>query len=377
MLAAVLSARGCRTGLFTSPHLCSLRERYQVDAMAVPEDRLTLAADEVRELVAGHGLTFFEAATVLGLHLFAREQVDVTVVEVGLGGRLDATNVIQPMVSVVTNVALDHTEYLGSSLAEIAAEKAGIAKPGVPFVTAETDPELLAVFRGVCVAIGAPFHALDRECIRDVEVAVDHTSFTMDTRSWGQYRLTTRLVGEHQATNAALAVAALERLPAELHPAARDVSAGVSAVRWPGRGQVEEIDGCTWLFDVAHNPAGVRSLVELVDRVELPRPLVALVGVLADKQWREMLLPVLRRADRAILTQPPSATPERRWDPSEAERALRPVLREGYPLTTDEDFPRALAAARRAAGKGTVVVTGSCHTVGDALRLVGRCPLWA
>ncbi len=374
-LATVLTAAGFRTALYTSPHLCSFRERYQVDGTAIDEVRLTAVADAIRQLVSAHGLTFFEAATVLGFQAFARERVDVAVIEVGLGGRLDATNVVTPLVSVVTNVALDHTEYLGTSLPGIAAEKAGIAKPGVPFVTAERDPALLEVMRARCAEVGAPFHPLPPDRVQDVDIAADHTSFTVTTRGWGSFRLTTPLVGGHQALNAALAVEALEHLPADLRPSARDVLAGVAWVRWPGRDQIERVDGRTWLFDVAHNPAGVRSLVDVLDRVQLPRPLVALVGVLADKEWREMLPLLLGRVDRAFLTQPPSASLDRRWDPRAVEAAVRSLLPADYPLTTVLDFAGALAIARRTAGEGTVVVTGSCHTVGDALRLLGKCPI--
>ena len=373
-LASVLTAAGFRTGLYTSPHLCSFRERIQVDGAAVAEDRLVGVADGIRGVVSEERLTFFEAATVLGFQAFARERVDIAVIEVGLGGRLDATNVVRPLVSVVTNVALDHAEYLGSALTGIAAEKAGIAKPGVPFVTGESDPELLEVLRAAAAAVGAPFHALAPDAVRDLEIAADHTSFTVTTRGWGSFRLTTPLVGRHQALNAALAVEALQHLPADLRPSARDVLAGVAWVRWPGRDQIERVDGRTWLFDVAHNPAGMRSLVEVLDRIDLPRPLVALVGVLGDKEWREMLPLILGRTDQAVLTQPPSASPDRRWDPRVAEEAVRPLLPAGYPLSTVPDFAGALEAARRAAGEGTVIVTGSCHTVGDALRLLDRCP---
>lgn len=373
-LAQVLRAAGFRAGLYTSPHLCSFRERFQVDGRALPEERLLAVADEMRELITRHGLTYFEAATVLGFHAFARERVDVAVVEVGLGGRLDATNVVAPEVAIVTNIAMDHAEFLGGTLEQIAAEKAGIAKAGVPFVTAETSPPVLDVLRAACAAASAPFHALAAERVREVEVTGAGTSFRLETRGWGEFQLSTPLVGVHQAVNTALAVEALEHLPADLRPSAQAVRTGVAGVHWPGRDQIERIDGRTWLFDVAHNPAGIRSLVDVLDRLDLPRPYVALIGVLADKEWREMLPAILRRVDRGMLTVPPSATGERRWDPAEAERAIHPLLGAGFPLVSEPDFAVALDRVRRAAGKGTVIVTGSCYTVGDALRLLDRCP---
>ena len=371
-LAAVLEAAGLRTGCFTSPHLCSFRERIVVGGRALSERELLEHAEDVRELVVRFGLTFFEAVTVLGFHAFAREGVDAAVIEVGLGGRLDATNVIRPLVAAVTNVAMDHADYLGDTLPKIAREKAGIAKPGVPFVTAEASPELLEVFRTATQERGAPFHPVDTTArVRDLELARDHTAFTLETGAWGSVRLRTPLVGFHQASNATLAVEVLEHLPDALRPSLDAVRRGLAGVVHPGRDQIEVLDGRTWLFDVAHNTAGIQSLVDTVDRLDLPRPLVALVGVLGDKDWRSMLPPLFARTDFAVLTQPPSAPPERRWDPHAAREAVGGA---GSP-TVEEDFAAALGHAREAAGDGTVLVTGSCHTVGSALSLLGREPL--
>jgi len=370
-LAAVLNESGRRAGCFTSPHLCSFRERIVVGGKALPEPELVERAQEIRDVVVELGLTFFEAVTVLGFHAFARAGVDVAAVEVGLGGRLDATNVLVPMVSAVTNVAMDHADYLGDTLEQIAREKAGIVKPGVPFATAERDPELLAIFERTAAERGAPFHAVDPSLARDMEVARDHTSFTLLTRSWGDVRVRTPLVGVHQAANTALAVEVLEQLPEGMRPEADAVMRGIASVRHPGRDQIEQIDGITWLFDIAHNTAGIHSLVDTMDRLELPRPMAALVGVLGDKDWRSMLPALFARADLAVLTQPPSAPPERRWNAEAAAAAVQHMC----PLRVVEDFVTALELARAAVGRGTVVVTGSVHTVGSALRVLGREPL--
>jgi len=370
-LAAVLSRAGHRTGCFTSPHLCSFRERIVVDGRPLPDAALVARAEEVADVVVRFGLTFFEAVTVLGLHAFGAEEVDVGVVEVGLGGRLDATNVLRPLVAAVTNVDMDHADYLGDTLLAIAGEKAGIMKEGVPFVTAEAAPDLLALFRERALDAGAPLHVVDLPTrLRDLETARDHTAFTLRTGTWGDVRLRTPLVGRHQAANAALAVAVLEHLPEELRPDREALLEGVASVIHPGRDQIEVLDGTTWLFDVAHNTAGILSLVDTVDRLDLPRPLVALVGVLGDKDWRSMLPPLFSRADFAFLTQPPSAPPERRWDPVAAREAVAHVC----PIPVENEFVRALGLARAEAGRGTVVVTGSCHTVGSALTALGLEP---
>lgn len=373
-VASVLGEEGLRVGCFTSPHLCSFRERIVVGARALPEEELLRRAREVEEVVIRFGLTFFEAVTVLGFHTFGAEEVDVAVIEVGLGGRLDATNVLRPLVSAVTNVQMDHADYLGDTLEKIAREKAGIAKAGVPFVVGETAPGLLEIFRSVATDLGAPLHAADAPArLHDLELARDHTAFTLRTRGWGEVRLRTPLVGRHQASNAALAVEVLEHLPEGLRPDREALVRGIASVVHPGRDQIEVLDGATWLFDVAHNTAGILSLVDTVDRLDLPRPWVSLVGVLGDKDWRSMLPPLFSRTDLAILTQPPSAPPERRWDP----RAARDAVANVGPFRVEEDFLAALRGAREAAGQGTVVVTGSCHTVGSALSALGLEPLRA
>lgn len=371
-VAAVLDESGLRAGCFTSPHLCSFRERIVVGGLALSEETLVRRAQEVHDVVLRFGLTFFEAVTVLGFHAFAREGVDIAVIEVGLGGRLDATNVIRPLVSAVTNVDMDHAEYLGDTLSKIAREKAGIVKERIPFVTAESSPALLEIFRAVAAERRAPFHGVDEASwLHDLELARDHTSFTLGTRSWGDLPVRTPLVGRHQAGNAALAVEVLEHLPEGLRPTRDELLRGVASVVHPGRDQIEVLEGRTWLFDVAHNTAGIHSLVDTVDRLDLPRPLVALVGVLGDKDWRSMLPPLFSRMDFAVLTQPPSAPPERRWN----VRAAREAVAGAGVLAVEEDFVAALARAREAAGPGTVVVTGSCHTVGSALSVLGLEPL--
>ena len=370
-LSAALSANGARVACYTSPHLCSFRERFTIRGRALSEATLVTRADEIRDTVVRHGLTFFEAVTVLGFHAFAEAGAEVAVVEVGLGGRLDATNVVHPVVSAVTNVAMDHSDYLGDTLPRIAREKAGIIKPGVPFLTAETDPDLLTIFRAVAEENGAPMREVAAFAPDEIEVAADHTQVRLDTGTWGTLTVRTPLVGAHQAANTALAVAMLEALPDSLRPSRAALLEGVGGVRHPGRDQIEVIDGRTWIFDVAHNTAGVTTLVDTLDRVGLPHPLVALVGVLGDKDWRTMLPPLLARCEFAVLTQPPSAPPERRWDPAEAADAVLHVA----PLRVERNFPAALRLAREAAGNGTVVVTGSCHTVGSALAALDRAPL--
>lgn len=376
-LASVLRASGLRVGLYTSPHLCSFAERIQVDGAPADPAALEATARLLRDGFVAVGPTFFEAATVLALTHFAREGVDIAVLEVGLGGRLDATNVVRPLVTAITGVAMDHTEYLGPTLLDIAAEKAGIAKAGIPLLTAEADPSVLDVFRQAAHRVGAPFRPLEAgNEVRQVELALEHTTFTLDTGPWGTLRLRTPLPGKHQAANTALAVRVLESLPPELRPGTDAVVRGVESVQWPGRLQVVEVEGIRWVLDVAHNVAGATALAAALDDFHLSPPRVVVAGVLGDKDWRSMLPQVFRLADRAILTQPPSAPVARRWDPVEAAGA---VAGDGLstPLEIEPDFVRALELAREWAPGGTVVVTGSCHTVGDALLVLGIAPYGA
>jgi len=364
-VAAVIQEAGRKTGCYTSPHLCSFRERIRIDGRPVGEDALIAHADEIREHVSRFGLTFFEAATVLTFHAFAREGVVVAAVEVGLGGRLDATNVLRPDVSGVTNIAMDHADYLGDSLASIAREKAGIIKPGVPFVTGESDPELLEIFTRAARAEGAPLHVIRPDHVRIARADRAGTRLRVRTDAWGELELATPLVGAHQAANTAVAVGMLERLPDDLRPSAREVRDGIANVRHPGRNEIRVVEGRTWLFDVAHNPAGMLALADTLDRIELPRPRVGLVGILGDKDWRAMLPPLRERVDAMVLTVPPSAPAERRWDPAIAIEAIGP---KGAPVLGFERFEDAIAEAAARAANGTVVVTGSVHTVGGAMR---------
>ena len=363
-VATVLDSAGHRAGLYTSPHLCSFRERFQIGGAPVGDGELRELAGELDQDIRRHSLTFFEAATALAFHLFRKKGVEVSVIEVGLGGRLDATNVVAPFLTAITNVDLDHCDYLGSTLNEIAMEKAGIIKSGVPLLTAEPDGRIRSVLSARCEALEAPFTSVESDGEKtSIDVQEDHTAFDVSTSMWGDLRLQTPLVGEHQAVNGALAVALLERMPPRFLPDRDAVLDGVSRVHWPGRAQVERLDGTTWVFDIAHNTAAATALASVLGRLELPRPIVVLTAVLGDKDWHEMLPPLFDKADHAVLTQAPSAPLARRWDPHEAAAKAGVGIAE---IRTD--FDDALDRARELAGSGTIVVSGSAHTVGDVLR---------
>lgn len=368
-VASVLLRAGHRVGLYTSPHLCTFRERIQVAGEPVGEAAVVAAAERLWPALEREEASFFEATTALAFLLFAEAGVEVAVVEVGLGGRLDATNVIEPELTVLTNVSIDHIDQLGDTLAAIAVEKAGIIKPRVPVLTGERKPEAREIFRARAEELVAPYHEMAEGDVRDVAVTSSGTRFVIGTGRWGELELCTPLFGEHQAWNAGLAVRALELLPAELRPERDEVVQGVAAVRWPGRLQRERVAGQEWIFDVAHNAAGIEALCATLAELRVAHPVVAVVGILGDKDWRGMLRRLQGCVDHLILTQAPTAPSGRSWDPAAALAEAGGVRGEVV-----LEFGAALAAAQARAGEGAVLVTGSFHTVGDALTILGLAP---
>jgi dihydrofolate synthase / folylpolyglutamate synthase len=358
-------------GLYTSPHLIDFSERIRIDGVPAPERLLERSAERLRPAIEESGATYFEAATAIAFLCFAEAGVRTAAVEVGMGGRLDATNVVRPEVSVVTQVALDHTRHLGGTLPEIAREKGGIFKRGVPAITGEADAAVLEEFAACAEATGAPFYRVgQRVRITHSEPGPEGITVEMETDRWGRLTLALPLRGGHQAGNAALAVGALSLLSDDLRPEQEAIERGMASVRHPGRMQREVRGATTWLFDIAHNPAGASALAVALGSERLPRPIVAVVGILGDKDWRGMLEALLPACDGAILTTPPSMPEERRWTPAEVAAALAPR----FPARVIPDLAAALRRAETLAPHGTVLVTGSVHTVGDAFAALGIEP---
>ena len=346
-----LRARGLRVGLYTSPHLVSPCERMTVNDVPISEAAFAEWATLLKPHIERTGASFFEATTAMALADFAARGVDVAVIEVGLGGRLDATNVITPLVSVVTKIALEHTEYLGTDLKGIAREKAGIAKPRVPFVTGEPDAELRA------------------EIMREAERRGAAPIVAVDIRRTPPAGTVLGLRGPHQVANAWVAAGALKQLPSgalpQGPPIGEEIPASFGDAYIPARFDVRG----KWIFDVAHNPDGMRVLVEALSSHGAPRPLHALVGIRNDKDWRPMLELLAPAVDRLVLTVPPSIPVMQRWSVSDVSGG---DVRRGALI--EPDFDTALREVQD--GAATVLVTGSFHTVGDALsRLPGFAPV--
>jgi dihydrofolate synthase/folylpolyglutamate synthase len=370
MLDAVLREGGLRVGRYTSPHLIDFRERICVDGVPISEEGVMRFAERWLPEVERLGATFFEATTCMAFEHFARERVDVAVVEVGLGGRLDATNVLTPLATAVTSIGMDHMQYLGDTIEQIAAEKAGIFKAGVPAAVGDGDAAIRRRLATLARAAGASEVLVVGEdwLVGDVAVSATGTSFSITERSSGRRReLRTSLVGRHQASNAAVALAMLRLAGGAYAEAGERADRALGRVAIPGRFQ-----RCgNVIFDVAHNPAGIVVLCEALDAVRVPHPLTCLLTVLADKDWRTMIALLATRADRLILTAPPSVPSDRAWALDEAVAFAR---ENGWPAEAEPDFDRALETSRE--GAAATLITGSFHTVGDAMARLQVSPLY-
>ncbi len=357
MLAAMLAADGRRVGLYTSPHLVSFRERITIGGVPIAEDAVVEGVAAIRRrLGTGLDLTCFEVMTLLAWRTFAAAQVEVVVLEVGLGGRLDATNVVTPVVAVVTNVGLDHEAYLGPDVATIAGEKAGIIKAAVPVVSGATG------VAGEVVAarareLGSPIEVLDRDFTLGPEL--DGTlAYRSPRGSLGPIVLA--LAGMHQRRNAALAIRALELAPM-LTPSRAAMLAGLADVRWPGRLQVVSREPLV-LLDGAHNAAGIAALIAEIRSRAAGRRVRVLFGVMRDKGWQSMLAALGEVATEIVVTRP--------RQPRSAEPADLAAGRSGRVRTCGDPLTAYRQLVATSGPDDVVVVAGSLFLVGDLLPVV-------
>ena len=357
LVSAALQAAGWRVGTYTSPHLVSFRERIMVDGVPIGEEAVAMWTALLRPAADRLGATFFETTTAMAFADLAARGAEVAVIEVGLGGRLDSTNVVRPIASVVTKIEMDHQKYLGETLEAIAREKAWIAKPGAPLIIGETRPGLIEVLRREATA-----------SVRSIAPAAEADVRLVDAEARFDGPLALR--GTHQRRNAAVAAEVLRALPLPYRPDESALREGFAAATIPGRLDQRG----KWLFDVAHNPDGVAALCRAIEDVGPRRPVHALVSILGDKAWPEMLVQLDRVVERGVLTVTPSAE-GRRWDLEWLRRWLRdpdrPPARAHWQLVPD--FQEAMAVVQRDAG--TVLVTGSFHTVGDVMQALGFEPV--
>jgi dihydrofolate synthase/folylpolyglutamate synthase len=367
MLASMLKAAGRRVGLYTSPHLVSFRERIRVDGAPISEDAVADGVDALGTLIARLDATMFEAATALALDHFAHEGVEVAVLEVGLGGRGDATTIGRPEVTVLTRIALDHQAWLGPTIASIADAKAAIIRSGTA-VSAAQHPEARAIIERRAAEVGVPLLLEGR----DLHVTLGATGLEgqrIDCRGprFDLRDLALPLLGTHQPSNALAAVAAARVLGC----GDEAVRVGLARTRWPGRLTIVRRD--PWLvLDGAHNPDGARALAASLRALFGAAPITFVVGIYADKDARGILDALLPLAGRVIFTR---AANERAADPT----ALAALVHESTPATVTTSVVEALSLAASSPSTPIVCVAGSLAVVGEALHhLAGTdkpCPI--
>jgi dihydrofolate synthase/folylpolyglutamate synthase len=410
-LASILQASGLKTGLYTSPHLVRINERIRLDGAAIADYDFAMlhdVVDRTAERLVGEGdlpwhPSFFEMLTAMAFEYFAHNRPDMVVLEVGMGGRLDATNVVEPRLSIITDIALDHQKYLGETIAEIAREKTGIIRPGGVVVTLPQMPEANDVIGNAILDAGAravnavpyvpPVSPGSDSCLRgDGDQGNGGQTSGMRVPIRNRYPLDVMgrtiivdspLVGRHQLRNLALAVAAAEELHdqgfAQITP--ETIARGIRETHWPGRFQVVPAteDNPQAVLDVAHNPAGAWALRSTLSSAfqnladgdsESGRDVTMVFGVMRDKAVREITEILFPIAARVIVTQannPRSATPD------EIRQAAARVMSCGdIEIEGAESVESALSRARQVAGQdGLIVVTGSIYIVGEAMRMLG------
>jgi dihydrofolate synthase / folylpolyglutamate synthase len=361
---ALLRGRRLRVGKYTSPHLVDFRERMLVDGVPIEADAVIEFVERWTPLVVQLGATFFEATTAMAFDAFARARVDVALIETGLGGRLDSTNVVHPESAGVTCIGWDHMEYLGHTLEAIALEKAGIFKAGRPAVIGEPNEDLREILRRRALELGArPSIVADSITVHDIALSPSGTSATFEMQGERE-RLHTPLIGRHQAYNLAFTLALLNAAGPRYGFTLRDAEPLLERVRLPGRFQRTG----KYIFDVAHNADGARVLAETLAAIRPAAPVQVLFCALRDKEWQDMLSALSPVTDSFVLTDAPTAPASRAWDLDSAAEYLRGA---GARVEAVRSFDDAL---RRVENAGTAVITGSFHTVGDAMERLQVSP---
>jgi dihydrofolate synthase / folylpolyglutamate synthase len=346
MLESIYRAAGLRVGLFTSPHLISFRERIQINRELISEEDVVVQVKAVQGLLSDFSReahpTLFEILTIMALRYFAAARCDLVIWETGLGGRLDATNIVTPLASVITNVQLDHEKWLGQSLEQIATEKAGIIKPGVPVLTCATEPAL-SIINKTAHAKNSPLHIVT-DLIAGIDLPVP---------------------GDHQRLNAALAAETARVLQKQIPVSETAIRKGLATVSWPGRLQLIKRGSQTLLLDGAHNPAGAQALRSAIEKDWPGVATTLVIGVMRDKDAAAICNILAPVACRIIACRVSS---ERSADPAQ----LADLCRAANPEAQTTSAGSIEDALRFAASDPFVIVTGSLHFIGHALQLL--CP---
>ena len=364
IMESILTAAGYRVGAYTSPHLVDFRERIKISGRFIDKKYVADFVNDNLKKIEKFQLTYFELVTGMAFSYFNDEKVDIALIETGLGGRLDATNVLNPKVVLITNVATEHTKWLGFKIREIAAEKAGVIKPGVPVVTAAVNFDARKIIRQTCQQNKSNLVSVFDETQWIIkEITRDSTEMDIFTRSNKYYNLRLQLPGRHQLENAVAGLIAIELLEDQvgIKVSSSSVAAGFRNVKWDGRLQ-RISNNPVIILDVAHNPAALGRIREYFNEFYENKKIITVFGILSDKDYKQMLEELDRIADVIILTRPMT---DRAADP---EMLAREISREGFNINVIPMVGDAYRSAKEIAQKDDVIlVTGSHFTVGEVL----------
>ncbi|MDD5435339.1 MAG: bifunctional folylpolyglutamate synthase/dihydrofolate synthase [Nitrospira sp.] len=372
ILSSVLQQAGYKTGLYTSPHLTDISERIRINNIPINKDRFSFLIDNIKKQTEESGIlpTFFEFTTALALQYFAEEGVDIAVMEVGMGGRLDATNIIVPLVTIITNVDYDHTEHLGTNLEEITGEKCGIIKKGIPVVTSETKKNVLSIIEDSAEKAGTVTYIFGRDFNTvPIKLTPSYSEFFYYGRRWTEFFIKSPLAGKHQMFNIGAALYTIELLMQEGFEITDDqLFRGVENTLWPGRLETVSLNPHV-IVDGAHNHAGTvvlrRFLEDILVKEEGKGKIILVFGVLKDKDVSKMIEELIPYSSELIITRPDTE----RGLPVES---LRTIV-EQYAITPHiaMTLSEALSHAYNiASSSDTIIVTGSLYMVGEARDLI-------
>ncbi len=377
-LCSILSAAGYNTGFYTSPHLSSVRERFRINDHYISKQDFARLITRIVEVLDDDKITYFECTTTLALLWFAEQQIDAALLEVGMGGRLDATNVVSPLLSIITNVSMDHEQYLGDTMAQIATEKAGIIKQKIPVVSAAADDDSGRIIKQTCKEKNAPLYLFGRDFnaqpLADKPGRWDYQGLHNTTLT----KLPLAMKGGYQITNASVALATVQLLREQgFTLTGKHISTGLARTSWPGRlesfrlnSRNERVDesggGLQFLLDGAHNPAGVKALQQALRADYSYRRLILIWGAMADKDLQTTLQEIAPPADVIIFTRPDS---ERSATAAQLAEALPGQLHSKMIITNS--VHDSIAKARRtAAPEDLICIAGSLYLVGEARQLL-------
>jgi len=374
-IASILSSSGFRVGLFTSPHLVSFTERISINGTRITETEVIETAEAVRSAIRPTDLnpTFFEFVTAMAFYYFRQRSVDWAVVETGMGGRLDATNIIEPEASVITNISMDHREFLGQTLSDIAFEKAGIIKPHIPVVTASLDPEVIGVLSDIAESRNSGFHLLNRD-FSGTLISMDTQGIIFDYSGDAQYRrLIMPVSGKHQLYNACAAIRTAELLMKNHALTDESIRAGLNRVRIEGRLE-RVLDTPPVIIDSAHNPGAAASLADSMKDLFPGKKIILVAGIMDDKDIVEVLKPLVRISHTVLLTR---ARYDRAARPEKLSAIVSSLMASGQSerpesVSNTHSVPEALKTALdRCTEDCIVLVTGSFYTTGEVKEVLG------